>query len=120
MIDSHDENGKRKPRRQRKAPETMPLFDHVETPKQTKKKAFIASRKTLPKNSEIVLAFIRKQGDYGAMMYEASVGTSVLYQSMSSVYANLKEKGLIRHNGVERPTPSGIMAAVAVAVEVSA
>jgi len=66
-----------------------------------------------------ILAFIRESGERGATCYEISVAFGVEQSRFSGRITQLRDGGHIRQSGT-RPTETGALAAVYVAVEVKA
>ncbi len=104
-------NPKRKPE-----PE-LPLFDHIETTKETRSDAYRAARPKTAGRIRQLHEWLRTRGDFGATAWEASQLLDWNYTSLQSPLGELRDEGKIRCNGKKRPTKTGAMAAVFVATE---
>ena len=96
----------------------LPLFDHAEASAETKASACVAAKKSSRGREALLLNWLRSRGFHGATAWESHEALQWPYSSFQSLFQKLCEAGLVRRNGLKRPTKAGCMAAVYVGAEV--
>lgn len=112
-------NGRRRTRRkQGNASESMPLFDFGQHAKTTKAMAHSSARPRQADRRKRIAAYVRSCGARGAHREEIATAMAMPLQSVCSPVLELLREGVLIETPQRRPTKTGSMAAVIIAMEV--